>query len=437
VNTLKNRRIKIHTFAATLLLLGILAVLPVSAGASTIIGVSNDQTIYTIDSDTSVATQIHAGQAGKGSYAVAQCSDGMVYFTDIFSTGVDMNLYRFNPATPATAPVSLGVILEEMARGTCHPTTGKLYFMKTGPGDIFEIVAGPTSFTITQQTLTPPGTTPPGPGGGGDIAFDSLGTLYLLDGENDYEPPNRLWTINLTTLQIENVGAVTGFPGTSRIHGLAFDATGKMLIALDNRDPAQVLYTAPKTGGAATPVASGNPLGVYMKDLASNVAPPAQPSITVVKSSTAFSDPFNGTSTPKRIPGGVVTYNIITTNSGQGSVDNDEVILTDPIPTNTDLVVTDFGGVGSGPIAFTDGTTTSGMTYTFTSLSSTTDDVRFFTDSACTAPGVEGTTPVANTDGVDPLIRCVRINPKGIFAADAVVGSPSPNFTINFRVRMR
>lgn len=432
MNTLKYTCTGRPDFKAILLYALILLVLPISAFASTIIGVDDQQALYSIDSDTSVSTQIFAGQA-KGSFVVAQCSDGMIYFTDVFAGANPIHLYRFNPATPATPPFEFPGVLLEMARGTCHPTTGTLYFMRTGPGEIFEVVPGPTSFTTTTRTLTLPATTPPGTGGGGDIAFNASGTLYLLDGEGHFAGPNRLWTINLTTLQIENVGAVTGLP--SLVHGLAFDASGNTRIALDSSDPVRVLYTVPITGGAATPIAGGSPLSVYMKDLASSFAPPPQPSITLVKLSTVFSDPINGTTTPKRIPGAVITYDMITTNSGQGSVDNNEMILTDPIPANTDLVVSDFGGAGSGPIAFTNGSPSSGLTYTFTSLSSTTDDVSFFTDSGCTTP-VGGVTPIADINGVDASVRCVRVNPKGVFAADDAV-PPSPNFTISFRARIR
>ena len=155
------------------------------------------------------------------------------------------------------------------------------------------------------------------------------------------------------------------------------------------------------------------------------------PSITLVKLSTAFSDPMNGTLMPKRIPGALVTYNIIATNSGQGAVDTNTVFLIDAIPTNTDIVVTDFGAAGSGPIAFTDGPVASGLSYAFTSLFSTTDDVTFFSDANCTVVRV----PVAGVNGVDSLVRCIRVNPKGPFNADDAV-PPSPSFTISFRVRI-
>lgn len=441
MNSARNICMIRRVFMAMILSLLCFAALRTSAFASTIIGIDEKQALYTIDSDTSVATPIFAGQ-NKISYAVAQCADGMIYFTDGFAGTAPINLYRFNPATPATPPVSLGNLFpNEMTRAACHPTTGKLYFMEPDPRILFEVVPGPTSFTISQQTLTLPVTTPPALGGG-DIAFSPNGILYWVEGSIDYNNPDkaavaastRLWTINLPFYTVSNIGAISGLP--SLVHGLAFDEAGGVRIAVDQGDPNFVLYKTPITGGAATPVVpSGMPLGRSMKDLASAFVSIPQPSITLVKSSTAFSDPFNGMTTPKRIPGGVVTYSIVTSNTGQGSVDIDTTILTDPIPVNTDIVVSNFGGAGSGPIAFANGSPTSGLTYTFTALSSTTDDVTFFTDAACTAP-VGGVTPVADANGVDTSIRCIRVNPKGVFAADDAA-PPSPNFTISFRVRMR
>lgn len=120
--------------------------------------------------------------------------------------------------------------------------------------------------------------------------------------------------------------------------------------------------------------------------------------------------------------------------AGAGTADNNTVLVQDAIPADTDLSVADFVGAGSGPVAFGDGTPTSALSYTFTSLGSATDDLSFFSDAACT---VAIATPVADAKGVDPTVRCIRVNPKGTFAADTVAGAPSPGFSVSFRVRIR
>jgi hypothetical protein len=76
------------------------------------------------------------------------------------------------------------------------------------------------------------------------------------------------------------------------------------------------------------------------------------------------------------------------------------------------------------------GTPTSGLTYTFTSLGSSTDDLAFSTDNGTTWTA----TPVADANGCAtvPFINSIRVNPKGIFTGNATV--PNPNFTFRFRV---
>ncbi len=155
------------------------------------------------------------------------------------------------------------------------------------------------------------------------------------------------------------------------------------------------------------------------------------PSFTVAKSVLLVSDPVNGATLPKAIPGAVVSYSIQVTNSGAGTADNNTTLIVDPIPANTRLFVGDLGGVGSGPIAFVNGTPSSGLTYTFTSLASGADDVSF-SNTGCSP--FTNYIPVPDIDGFDALVTCVRINPKGVFAAAS--GGNNPNFEARFRVRV-
>lgn len=75
-------------------------------------------------------------------------------------------------------------------------------------------------------------------------------------------------------------------------------------------------------------------------------------SIAVTKSSTVISDPFNDITNPKAIPGAVIEYCILVTNSGGTPADNISVV--DPIPENTTYVaesiriVAECGDAGGG-----------------------------------------------------------------------------------------
>jgi hypothetical protein len=121
---------------------------------------------------------------------------------------------------------------------------------------------------------------------------------------------------------------------------------------------------------------------------------------------------------------------VLVSNAG-GAADANSVFVSDPIPTNTALRVVDIAGAGTGPLEFANGVTSSGMTYTYTSLASATDDIQFSNNGGTTWTY----TPVAGANGCDNAVTHVRINPKGTFAADS--GTPDPSFTMRFRVCIR
>ena len=150
------------------------------------------------------------------------------------------------------------------------------------------------------------------------------------------------------------------------------------------------------------------------------------PAFTILKSSTVFSDPSNGTTNPKAIPGGIVTYTVQVTNGGPASPDSNATVITDAVPTNTALYVGNLANP-SGPVSFTN--QGSGLTYTYVSLSSTTDDLAFSNVDCVTFTY----TPVADAAGFDAAVKCLRLNPKGVFANNV---STPPAFTFQFRVRV-
>ncbi len=156
-------------------------------------------------------------------------------------------------------------------------------------------------------------------------------------------------------------------------------------------------------------------------DLASVVFKPA---LALVKTSAPYSDPVNGTTNPKLIPGGVAEYTIAATSPSSYTVSNNTIVLTDATPVNTDLVVADIGGAGSGPAAFTAGT--SALTYSFTSLASATDNIDFSNNNGTTWTY----TPVADANGIDANVTTVRLRPQGTMAA-----SSTASFRLRYRVR--
>jgi uncharacterized repeat protein (TIGR01451 family) len=158
-----------------------------------------------------------------------------------------------------------------------------------------------------------------------------------------------------------------------------------------------------------------------------------EPNLTMLKSALTTSDPVNGASSSYNIPGATVLYSLQSTNTGLGVPDTDSVVITDPVPPNTELFVNDLGGAGSGPVLLIDGSApvNSGLTYTFTSLASTTDDLEFSSDNGATWTY----TPVPDTNGYDANVTNIRVNPKGVMRASD--GTNNPTFTLRFQVRVQ
>ncbi len=142
------------------------------------------------------------------------------------------------------------------------------------------------------------------------------------------------------------------------------------------------------------------------------------PDIAILKATTMVSDPINNTTNPKRIPGAVMLYTLITTNSGTGSPDANSTIVTDVIDaSNVSINVTDG-------ITFTDGTTSSGLTLGTVSYSST----------AAPGPYIYTYTPTPDGDGYDANVTSIKITTSGTFNYG---GSPAPSFTLQYKVRVK
>ncbi len=156
------------------------------------------------------------------------------------------------------------------------------------------------------------------------------------------------------------------------------------------------------------------------------------PSLVFLKTVSVTSDPVNGVTFPKNIPGAEVLYSLRVTNTGAGTVDSNTTVITDPIPLNTDLFVGDLSGVvNSGPILFVDSSPASGLSWSYLGLNNAGDDVGFYSDAGCTTL----MTPTAIAPYFDTTVRCIRMNPKGTMAGAS--GGNNPYFELRFRVRLK
>lgn len=166
-------------------------------------------------------------------------------------------------------------------------------------------------------------------------------------------------------------------------------------------------------GAATTPLASAG-FTVF-------VPPP----LTVVKSSQALLDPYNGTVNAKLIPGARVGYTISVANPHSYTVTSNSIVVIDATPGALDLFVADIAGVGGGPVRFQDGSTSSTLTYTYSGLASLTDDVDFSSNNGASWTYV----PTPDTEGADAAVTHIRIRPKGVMAAGS-----SFNLLVGYRL---
>jgi len=149
------------------------------------------------------------------------------------------------------------------------------------------------------------------------------------------------------------------------------------------------------------------------------------PDITLAKTSNVVADTVNSNNY-KAIPGATVEYTVSVENAGYGYIDTDSFIIDDPIPAGTRLYL----GPPGDTVTFTDGATSSGLSFNFIDINSVIDDVEFYNNNGTTIVN----TPTADGNGVDttsPRIDMIKILPKNKFNGGDTVNNPSAVFKFN------
>ena len=167
-------------------------------------------------------------------------------------------------------------------------------------------------------------------------------------------------------------------------------------------------------GGAVTPQ-----MGDVVSCTITNTRRAANATLTLVKTSSVLSDPINGSTNPKAIPGAIVQYSILVSNTGPTAVDSNSVLLIDALPGQ--MLV----GTAATP-TFTQGSPTSALTF------NATNDIRY--SNAATAPTTYAGCTYTPVAAYDPAVKFVCVNPKGTMAGST--GTP-PSFTISFRAQLQ
>ncbi len=148
-----------------------------------------------------------------------------------------------------------------------------------------------------------------------------------------------------------------------------------------------------------------------------------EPALSVTKASVSFVDDLGS---GFALPSATVEYLITVQNSGNAPPNHDSVVITEALPPELALVITDFAVPGAGPVQFQDGSPGSGLAFSFSSLGSMTDSISFSTD------GLDFTySPSDSGNGTDPLITHIRITPLGFMVPDT--GSGATSFSLRLK----
>lgn len=140
--------------------------------------------------------------------------------------------------------------------------------------------------------------------------------------------------------------------------------------------------------------------------------------LAIAKSSTLVSDPVNGTTNPKAIPGAVVRYSFTVQNSGPTATDSNSVFIVDSLPAQISV------GTAASPV-FTQGSPTSALTFSAAS------DIRY--SNAATAPASFAACTYSPVTTYDPAVRYVCLRPQGSMAGST--GTPT-SFTLSIEGRI-
>ncbi|MEK6638707.1 MAG: hypothetical protein AABY88_11555 [Pseudomonadota bacterium] len=139
------------------------------------------------------------------------------------------------------------------------------------------------------------------------------------------------------------------------------------------------------------------------------------PQLTFTKSSTPFITAAND---PRRFntPNSDVIYSLTLTNANTSPIDLNQVVLTDPLPTQLSFLNGDIDDAGPLTTNYEFVPGTSGLTFATGNLSYSNNGGASYAYTPAT--------------GYDPLVTAIRLNPQGVMAANS-------SFTLRFRARIK
>lgn len=177
---------------------------------------------------------------------------------------------------------------------------------------------------------------------GGTDSFDATNVRIFVDSNSNgqYDPGTDLQVTYLDEVAADasrTVFVVTDIPlglANAAVAGVAMTATGREAGAAGSMGAALVQTTGANTAGMDTVFGDGAGATDAERDAAFSGRDDYTvftAALSVLKTSTIISDPLNGTSNPKMIPGATIEYCIAVSNAA-GGADANTIAITDPLP---------------------------------------------------------------------------------------------------------
>ncbi|HEV2333223.1 MAG TPA: CshA/CshB family fibrillar adhesin-related protein [Gammaproteobacteria bacterium] len=206
-------------------------------------------------------------------------------------------------------------------------------------------------------------------------------------------------------------------PGSTNCDGSANkDATNTYTLG-NSYEYKYVIPTSAKTGFWTASVTGYEGADKSANQTANTSFDVDMPDLLVMKTVSVVSDPAEGTTRPKAIPGAIILYTILVQNNGRGPADSGSLVITDPVPANTTFYLT-----GATPFTFTNGSTASGLSAPVMTFS-TTAGAPYTYSPTCTRPCT------------DTAIKSFQITFTG--SLNGKTGSTAPSFTITYQVLLQ
>ena len=279
--------------------------------------------IYRVTIDGSADSVVYSNYPGGSSATLAmRPSDGVLFYV---INAVNGAVYKWDPATPAVAPVAIGSV------GAGIPGSLRLAF---GPDNTLYYMVGDNLYAIDQTTgAATLAYTITGTGGGGDMAFAPDGTLYFANNSTLYRFSPPLGNAAATV-----VGAFSGLTsGSEFVVGLGWDRINVRMMLLTSHATLSGYYAVNLSD--ATCIRTGNATGNGTTgDFASAPVLSVLADVSVTK-----------TGATNVVAGSNLTYTITVTNLGPATASN--VVVSDVLPTNTVFVsATGDGSYSNGVV---------------------------------------------------------------------------------------